>query len=362
MKTHSDFCRDGLHLLRRHVDFTVRYAASPLDVTVAAAVEMLREWTQSDYACLHFMGVDELDDVVRQAGVHRCAGRLVGKGFEEQLIREVAQTDGALAQRERGGPFSAVRAWPLRFCRTTFGVLNAYYAQPPRELDHDVLDALQQLAYFIYAGIQRRIVERDGAEYAMIVGLLGSVLEQKDGATAGHCDRVLHYAERLAIALGVAGDELRVVRPAALLHDIGKVGVPEYILNKPAKLSDEEFAIVREHAKRGQELIARLPGAHMAAVAQAIGAHHEWYDGSGYPGGLAREGIPRAARIISICDAYDVMTAGRCYRPKSDARDAVKELLRAAGSQFDPSLVLAFMRGRDFDIGANLQERHAGLS
>ncbi|MGC8485235.1 MAG: HD-GYP domain-containing protein [Candidatus Baltobacteraceae bacterium] len=344
-----------MRLLREHVSFTLDHARSPLDVLVGAGVEMLLRWLQADYACIHFVDQDDLDDIVREAGLHRCAGALIGPEFERAAMRALSSNATASGPV---GPFEMARTWPLRFCGETFAIINAYYRRAQSEPKAEVIDAVQQLGYFIYAGVARRIIERDGRTYSQFVSLVASLLEQKDVDTAAHCDRVLHYAENLAVATGVGGDELRVVRRAALLHDIGKVGVPERILNHPGPLSDADRQTVREHAKRGRDILERLPGAHIQAVAEAVGAHHEWYDGSGYPDGLVGEAIPRSARIISICDAFDVMTAGRTYRPAWGPKRAIEELVACAGRQFDPDLVQRFVEEGAFEALGSEKSGH----
>lgn len=350
--------RTALHLLRLHAKFTIEHAGSPLDVMVGAAVEAMRTWLRADSSCLHFVSRDDLDDVVHDSGLRRCAGSLVGMEVEEASIQALVGSGHAPLDSGNVGPFAKVRSWPLRFGGETFAVLNAYFRREPPETPREVSDAVHQLANFIYAGVARRTLERDGPTYSLMLGLLASLLEQKDEGTAGHCDRVLHYAENLALAVGVGGDELRVVRRAALMHDIGKVGVPEDILNHPGALDAKQMEVVREHAKCGENLLNRLPGSHMHAVAQAVGGHHEWYDGGGYPRGLTGDAIPRAARIISICDAFDVMTAGRAYRPAWSHGRATEELIAFAGRQFDPDLVQMFVSTRAFELDESAKHRH----
>jgi putative nucleotidyltransferase with HDIG domain len=340
---------EALALLRHHVDFTAEYAGAPLEPTVAGAIEVVSKWLGADYACLHFASRDEVDDVVHEAGLLRCGGPLIGLDVEREAIEKVVASNRPLLTSRSVGPFESVRTFPLAYGGKTFAVVNAFHRSSRPEPSSTVMQALDQLGHFIYAGVTRRIVERDGNTYSLMVGLMASLLEQKDEDTAGHCDRVLHYAEKLAAAAGIEGDELRVVRRTALLHDIGKVGVPESILNFPGPLDEEQRRIIRGHAALGERLLSQMPGAHMRAVARAVGAHHEWFDGNGYPNGLAGEDIPRSARIVSICDAYDVMTAGRVYREAWTIDRAIEELVAGSARQFDPHLVQVFTSARAFE-------------
>lgn len=151
------------------------------------------------------------------------------------------------------------------------------------------------------------------------------------------------YAGRMAHAMNFAKPAIEAVRHAALVHDVGKVHVPDSILNHPGKLDEASMELVRTHALRGEEILRRFPGPHMREVATLVGAHHERFDGTGYPRGLRGEAIPLGARIISVCDAFDAMTAGRCYRPVWSYGRAVEELIASAGTQFDPDVVTAFI-------------------
>ena len=173
---------------------------------------------------------------------------------------------------------------------------------------------------------------------------LYDLLMRKDPETAEHSTRVMHYAGALAQAVGISGSALAIVRDAALLHDVGKVYVPDELLNAPGPLDATEMALVRTHVSRSEEILRRFADEHIAEVARVAGAHHEWFDGSGYPRRLDGERIPRAARIIAICDAFDAMTAGRRYSAPRSIGRAVEELMACSGRQFDPELVCAFVR------------------
>jgi two-component system, cell cycle response regulator len=144
----------------------------------------------------------------------------------------------------------------------------------------------------------------------------------------------------VARAIGVRDEELYAVVRAAELHDVGKIAVPDAILNKPGALDPDELEVMRRHAVAGQHILA---GFEPAVVGRLVRASHERWDGSGYPDGLRGEEIPLGARIITICDSYDAMTHARPYRPARSVSEALAELRHGAGRRFDPALVAVFL-------------------
>jgi response regulator RpfG family c-di-GMP phosphodiesterase len=166
-------------------------------------------------------------------------------------------------------------------------------------------------------------------------------LEARDAYTSGHSMRVRSYALRLARILQMNGRMKKRLSVAAKLHDIGKVGLPEAILNKPCELTAAEFAVVREHPVVGERILS--PIIRDAAVLAAIRGHHERFDGSGYPDGLAGEQIPLLARVLAVADCFDALTSARAYRSAVPGAEALDILAQEAGSHFDPQLVLPFV-------------------
>jgi putative nucleotidyltransferase with HDIG domain len=173
------------------------------------------------------------------------------------------------------------------------------------------------------------------------VQTLVHALEAKDAYTSGHSSRVSRYAMRTAIQLGYVGELLEHIRLGAELHDIGKIGTREAILNKPGPLSPEEFEHIKEHTTLGERILAPFLSESGIAL-RIVRSHHERMDGGGFPDALEGEGIPREARIVAVVDAFDAMTTNRAYRPPRTPADAFDELRRCAGSHFDPDVVYAF--------------------
>ncbi|HXF50756.1 MAG TPA: HD-GYP domain-containing protein, partial [Dehalococcoidia bacterium] len=171
---------------------------------------------------------------------------------------------------------------------------------------------------------------------------LADAIEAKDVATHGHVSRVGAYALATGRELGLPAWELRSLVLAAQMHDVGKIGTPDAILRKPGPLTDEEYAVIKRHASRGDEIAGRTPA--LRPLRDAIRHHHERWDGGGYPDGLAGEAIPLFARIIAVADTYDALTSPRPYRPALDHEAAVAELRRVRGTQLDPRCVDAFLR------------------
>ncbi len=178
------------------------------------------------------------------------------------------------------------------------------------------------------------------AEFQDMMALAQSV-EEKDEATEGHCSRIERLALQIGDRLGLSGDRLIALSYAAYLHDVGKVKIPDEILNKPGPLTDSEWIEMRRHPDYGAEMLREKE--FLADAAEIVRAHHERYDGTGYPRGLRREEIPIEARIIAVADAYDAMTSDRPYRKALTKEQAIEELKKNAGTQFDPRVVTAFL-------------------
>lgn len=178
------------------------------------------------------------------------------------------------------------------------------------------------------------------AAYERTVTALIRAVETKDRYTRGHSERVAHGAELIGRQIGLAEDELRSLRFAGLLHDLGKLGVPLALLNSSGGLSEAEYAELARHPEQGVAMIRDIPFLRQAAA--GVRHHHERFDGLGYPAGLKAAEIPQFARAIAVADAFDAMTTTRSYRPARTAEQAMTELRAGAGQQFDPVMVEAF--------------------
>ena len=194
-----------------------------------------------------------------------------------------------------------------------------------------------------------RTTERlEASHVSVIAALLGS-LAAKERSTQGPSDATMQHALAVAKALGLGPDEVAAVNLGTLFHDIGKIGIPEHILQKPSALTEDEWAEMKTHPVIGANLIGEVP--NLERIRPIVLAHHEHYDGSGYPNGLRGDEIPLAAQIIAVADTYEAMTSTRPYRPALGHADAVAELRRVAGSQLNPIVVEAFIR--QIEIGAS---------
>jgi diguanylate cyclase (GGDEF)-like protein len=167
-----------------------------------------------------------------------------------------------------------------------------------------------------------------------------------DGGTSTHAQRLVGFAGAIAYRMHCSPEECHLVRLAAVLHDIGKIGIPDAVLHKPGPLTDDEWTIMRQHPVLGQQLLKQVGGI-FAEISHSVVAHHERWDGRGYPLGLSKQAIPLAARILAVVDAYDAMISLRVYRLPLSEAEARTELLRCAGSQFDPQVVDAFLEEMD---------------
>jgi diguanylate cyclase (GGDEF)-like protein/putative nucleotidyltransferase with HDIG domain len=178
-----------------------------------------------------------------------------------------------------------------------------------------------------------------------ILGSLVTVVDNKDRYTRHHSEEVTNIALSIASTLGLSEQSQRVLRVAGLLHDIGKIGVPDRILRKPGSLTDEEYAVIKQHSVLGDAIIAAVPD--LDEIRAVVLSHHERYDGRGYPNGAKGDKIPLMARILAVADAYSAMVTDRPYRKALSNEEAIAELVAGRGSQFDPDCVDAFSKATE---------------
>ncbi len=187
----------------------------------------------------------------------------------------------------------------------------------------------------------RKQIEKDDEMVRQAMLTMTDFIDAKDSYTKGHSSRVAIYAQELAKRLGVSDADRKNLYYIALMHDCGKVGVPDAVLKKPGKLTDDEFRLIQAHATVGNHLLTHFTS--IPDISDGAHYHHERYDGSGYPEGLRGEAIPYVARIICIADAVDAMSTNRCYRDRLSEEALISELEEHAGTQFDPEMVPAMI-------------------
>ena len=226
-------------------------------------------------------------------------------------------------------------------------VVNKSGADAYDEGDAVFIELLGALAGAVVA--TRSVVDRARQGMMETVGALVRAVEAKHPWTRGHAEQSMRLAVAIAREMGFAGGALEEVRVGAMLHDIGKLGIPDHILNKPGPLTAEELAIVREHCRYGARIIDSFN--RSKTVLAMVYLHHERWDGRGYPTGRKGSDIPLPARIMALADAVEAMVAVRPHRPGRTPRQAIDEVVRSAGTQFDPEVVEAFLRvvGREGD-------------
>ncbi|NLB28844.1 MAG: HD-GYP domain-containing protein, partial [Clostridiales bacterium] len=185
---------------------------------------------------------------------------------------------------------------------------------------------------------------------------LTAAIDAKDSYTFAHSQNVADYAAILATAAGLSDEQIRIVYEAGLLHDIGKISIPESILTKPIILTEDEYEIMKSHVKSSIDMIRHLPS--MDYVIPAAISHHERWDGKGYPRGISGDNIPVTGRCLAIADAFDAMTTSRAYRKALPIDYAIDQIEKGASEQFDPELAGLFVSlVRSGEINPNMQEK-----
>jgi cyclic di-GMP phosphodiesterase len=242
----------------------------------------------------------------------------------------------------------ALRAGAFDYIVKPFDIEHLQFAVQ-RALQHQrLLSAKRGYETYLERMIAQRTEELDGAlrscenSYRMTLKALVAALEARDSETHGHSERVVNFSLRLGQELELTVEQMRSLEFGSLLHDIGKIGVPDAILRKPAKLTEEEWVRMREHPLHGQKILGGIE--FLEGAARVVAQHHEKWDGTGYPLGLRGEAIDLCARIFAVADAFDAMVSDRVYRTGRTYEAALAELDSCAGAQFDPGVVEAFRR------------------
>ena len=243
---------------------------------------------------------------------------------------------------------NALRLGAFDYLMKPFDLRQAEAAVARALEHHELVAAKRRYENHLEELVDQRTAELDQAlgslenAYRSTLQALTAALEARDAETHGHSERVVTYSLRLGREYGLSVAQMKALEFGSLLHDIGKIGVPDAILRKPAKLTDEEWVRMREHPMHGQQILRGIK--FLEGAARVVAQHHEKWDGSGYPVGSKAEEIDICARIFSVADAFDAITSDRVYRQGRPYEAAAAELDEWAGRQFDPKVVEAFHR------------------
>ena len=231
---------------------------------------------------------------------------------------------------------------PVQTHDRTLGVIYVDTVTTAEAFDRHELELLTAVGKQAGIAIDRAsLLDRVQTRLYETVRTVVATIEAKDNYTVGHSERVTAYAMQIAEEMGFVGEGLANVQLACLLHDVGKIGTPEHILNKRGKLTDEELEVIKRHPAVGQRIIANIK--ETSAISSIVRHHHEKFDGSGYPDGLVGEAIPIEARILAAADAFDAMTSNRPYRQIFTKDQVIKEFRTHSGTHFDPTVTEVFL-------------------
>jgi putative nucleotidyltransferase with HDIG domain len=283
----------------------------------------------------------ETDDFLeREQPVEIGVNGRVARSGRAAMVNDTQLDSDYLSRNPQTDPGSEL-SLPIPVAGTTWGVLNLEQREPGAFREEDLLLAnvvATQIGEAIYRC--QLVGELEGA-FLTTIGVLADAVELQDAYTGDHSNEVAELAVRVGKRLGMGGVELERLRYGALLHDVGKIGIPGELLRKPGPLSAAERERMNEHTAIGARMLERIP--FLAPVAPLVRSAHERYDGGGYPDGLAGAEIPRGAMVIATCDAFHAMTSDRSYRRAMPEEQAIRELRDHAGTQFDPAVAEALV-------------------
>jgi putative nucleotidyltransferase with HDIG domain len=317
--------------------------------------EILADLLSDDYKCLKAASAEQALDVLGQNQFQLVISDITMPGMSGlDMIPHVKQLSPDTVVVMISGmqtvesAIGALRLGAFDYLMKPFD-LRQVEAVVKRALEHhDLVVAKQRYENHLEELVEQRTVELDRAlnslegAYRSTLKALTAALETRDSETHGHSERVVSYSLRLGREYGLNSEQMKALEFGSLLHDIGKIGVPDSILRKPAKLTEEEWVRMREHPVHGQQILRGIE--FLQGAARVVAQHHEQWNGTGYPLGLRGEEIDINARIFAVADAFDAITSDRVYRRGKSYEAAAQELDDWAGRQFDPKVVEAFHR------------------
>jgi len=330
-----------------------------LDRLVDKFLSIARDGTNCDIAAIYLIRGGDARPSFQRVQTPDGEGRFADgpEAGYTTLIQEVEATQEAKSvERLAASPYAASEtgkvgghilsntiAIPMKPGERFLGVIQVANKRHGDAFTPEDLDLLKILGSQVAFVIQNSDLFKNLQQaYFDTLSALTQAIDAKDSYTHGHSERVTNYSVDLARAMGLEERRIEDVKLAGMLHDIGKIGIPETILNKPGRLTDEEFDVIKAHPELGVRILLKVE--FLAPVIPLIRHHHERYDGRGYPAGLKETAIPYGARLIAIADTYDAMTSDRPYRKALDMETALAEIVRCRGTQFDPELVDGFVR------------------
>ncbi len=289
-------------------------------------------------------GSDMLIGFIISLDVPSIVGTSISK--KESIITQDAKNDprrARSADEQTGFITHSLMTVPLVLGNKSIGAIQAVNKRSSRELFNQAdLDLFRSIADSAALAVNNAQLVTDlEKSYDLTLATLSSALDSRDRETEGHSLRVVEYTSRLARQLGMDKASIKKIRRGALIHDIGKIGIPDAILSKPGSLNEEERKIIERHPLIGYSILAGIP--YLLEEANIVVYHHEKWDGTGYPFGLRAEQIPEAARLFAIIDTFDALVSDRPYRQGRSYEIARKIIEEESGKQFDPQAVLAFL-------------------
>lgn len=345
------------------------------DSIVHAVMSELREIILCDSASLSLMDVNILDIAVTvydspAAPFSADSKQLVTvfTGSDLEMLHNAAES----LQVQGDDTFSALLSplttagaaefllLPIRIKKRVAGVLTLGYRQLPAD-HHEALAQSRQVADQIAVALENIFLIEDLDRLNLgTMKALANTVDAKSPWTAGHSDRVTRLAVAIGREMGLADPELDLIHKAGLFHDIGKIGIPEAVLDKAGKLTDDEYAIIKKHPEKGGEILMPIAAYHH--LIPLVVQHHERFDGDGYPAGLSGNSISLGARIMAVSDVYDALISDRPYRPGWEFSRVLEYMTEEAGKQFDPVVVQAFFRIIRQDTATRLSAGYVDVS